>query len=49
MGRATIPVAVNDKTVQQSVQLKGRGRRVSEEMPGTLTVKIACYAELQSI
>lgn len=49
MGRAEIPIEVNNKTVQQSVQLKGKGRNANEEIPGTLVVKIACYTELKSI
>ena len=49
MGRAEIPIEVNNKTVQQSVQLKGKGRNANEEIPGKLIVKIACYTELKSI
>lgn len=49
MGRAVIPIEVNNSTVQQSVKLKGKGRNSGEQMPGTLTVKITCYAELKSV
>ena len=49
MGRAVIPIEVNNTAVQQSVKLKGKGRNSGEELPGTLIVKIACYAELKSV
>ena len=49
MGRAVIPVDVNNSTVQQSVKLKGKGRNAGEELPGSLTVKISCFAELKSV
>ena len=49
MGRATIDVEVNNKTIQQSLNLKGKGRKSGTDFPGTLTVKIACFAQLKSI
>ncbi|CAB4034976.1 calpain-5-like, partial [Paramuricea clavata] len=49
MGRAVIPIEVNNSTVQQSLKLKGKGRNSGEEISGTLTVKISCFAELKSV
>jgi hypothetical protein len=49
MGRAVIPIDVNNTAVQQSVKLKGKGRDSGEEMPGTLILKITCYADLKSV
>ena len=49
MGRAVIPIEVKNSAVQQSLKLKGKGRSSGEEMPGTLTVKISCFAELKSV
>lgn len=49
MGRAVIQIDVNDSVKQLSVPLKGKGRKSGEEMPGTLTVKVACYADLKSL
>lgn len=49
MGRVTIPIDVSNNILQHSLKLKGKGRHSREEMPGTLIVKIACYADLKAI
>lgn len=49
LGQAKMTIDINNRTVVLSHQLMGRRRQHNENMPGAVTLEIACYHDLLAV
>ena len=49
LGQAKMTININNRTVVLSHQLMGRRRQHNENMPGAVTLEIACYHDLLAV